>query len=134
MMPTRMKIDSERAGRGGFTIVEIVIAMIVLTIGVLGLAGTTAFVVRQVTLADLMTERAAAFQTTIDRIQSLPFDDVTSGTDSVGIFAVRWVAVNDGAQNKVVTILTAGPGIEPNTAFPMLGPTVVDTFVFRVLR
>jgi len=28
--------------RGGFTIIEVIIAMIILTVGVLGLAGTTA--------------------------------------------------------------------------------------------
>lgn len=119
---------------GGFTLVELVIAMIVLTVGVLGLAGTTAFVVRQVTLADLMTERAAAFQTTIDRIQSLPYETVTSGSGSVGIFAVRWSAVDAGAQNKLVTIVTAGPGLDRNAAFPMLSANVADTFVFRILR
>lgn len=119
---------------GGFTLVELVIAMIVLTVGVLGLAGTTAYSVRQVTLADLMTERSAAFQTTIDRLQSLPYDNVTSGSDSVGVFAVKWSSVDAGAQNKIVSIYTAGPGLDRNAAFPMLSPSVVDTFVFRILR
>lgn len=113
---------------------EVIIAMVILTVGVLGLAGTTAYIVRQVTLADLMTERAAAFQTTIDKIQSLPYAAVTSGTDSVGVFYVRWTAVDDGAQNKIVTILTQGPGLVRNSAFPILGAVVIDTFTFRVLR
>ncbi len=125
---------SGRPDRTGFTIVEVIIAMVILTVGVLGLAGTTAYIVRQVTLADLMTERAAAFQTTIDRIQSLPYDNVTSGSDSVGVFWVTWSATASGAQNKLVTILTRGPGLDPASAFPALGPTVVDTFTFRVLR
>lgn len=119
---------------GGFTLVELVIAMIVLTVGVLGLAGTTAYIVRQITLADLMTERSAAFQTTIDRLQSLPYDNVGSGSDSVGVFQVKWSAVDDGAQNKIVSIYTAGPGLDRNAAFPMLSASVVDTFVFRILR
>ena len=113
--------------------VEVIIAMVILVIGVLGLAGTTAFVVRQITLADLMTERSAAFQTIVDRLQSLPFDSVSSGTDSVGIFAVTWDAVLDGPQNKVVTIVTVGPGLG-GTTIPINDPQVTDTFQFRVLR
>lgn len=118
--------------RAGFTVIEVIIAMVILTVGVLGLAGTTAFLVRQVTQADLMTERVAAFQTIIDRLQSLPYDSVTAGTDSVGIYAVAWTSVNNGSQNKTVTIITTGPGTRG--APPQNDPQVVDTFTFKVLR
>ena len=78
--------------------IEVIVAMLVLTIGVLGLAGTTAYIVRQVTLGDLMTERSAAFQTIIDRLQSLPYDSVTNGSTNVGVFAISWTSANDGPQ------------------------------------
>ncbi len=113
--------------------VEVIIAIVILAIGVLGLGGTTAYIIRQITLSDLMTERSVAFQTTVDRLQSMPYDSVGSGTDSVGIFAVEWSSVADGAQNKIVTILTRGPGLG-GAAFPMNDPQVIDTFVFRILR
>ena len=118
--------------RGGFTIIEVIIAMIILTVGVLGLAGTTAYFVRQTTLSDLMTERSTAFQTILDRLQSQPYDSVTSGTDTVGIYAVRWTSVNNGSQNKTVTLVTTGPGTRG--APPRNDPAVVDTFQFRLLR
>jgi len=119
--------------RSGVSLVEVVIAIVILAIGVVGLGGTTAHIVRQTTLSDLMTERSAAFQTVIDRIQSLPYDSVTSGSDSVGIFALKWSSVNDGPQNKIVTIVTVGPGLG-GTTYPTNDPQVVDTFTFRVLR
>lgn len=121
------------SGRGGFSLIEVIIAIVILTVGVLGLAGTTAYIVRNITYADLMTERAAAFQTIVDRIQSLPFDDVGSGNDSVGIFAVTWTSTLDGPQNKIVEIITVGPGVTRESA-PANNPQVVDTFSFRVLR
>jgi len=127
--------DERRASgseRAGFSMVEVIIAIIILAVGVLGLAGTTAFIVRQVTLGDLMTERAAAFQTVIDQLQSLPYASVTSGSDSVGIYAATWSSVDDGPQSKIVTIVTTGPGLSGNPA--MNNPQVVDTFVFRILR
>jgi prepilin-type N-terminal cleavage/methylation domain-containing protein len=120
-------------GRAGFSMVEVIIAMVILAVGVLGLAGTTAYIVRNVTYADLMTERAAAFQTIVDRIQSLPFDSVGSGSDSVGIFAVTWSSTLDGPQNKIVEIVTVGPGVL-RANIPLNNPQVVDTFEFRVLR
>ena len=126
---------ARRHTRGGFSMVEVIIAMIILTVGVLGLAGTTAFIVRQVTLSDLMTERAAAFQTVVDRLQSLPYDSVGSGSDSIGIFATTWTSVASGGQNKIVTIITTGPGMTSVAGgAPFNAPQVVDTFTFRILR
>ncbi len=121
-------------GRAGFSMVEVIIAMVILTIGVLGLAGMTGYIVRTSTLADLMTERAVAFQTVVDRLQSMDYDNVTSGSDSVGVFSVSWNAVDDGAQNKIVTIVTTGPGLDGSGTAPVMSRNVVDSFTFRVLR
>lgn len=118
--------------RGGFTIIEVIVAMIILTVGVLGLAGTTAYFVRQTTMADLMTQRSTAFQTILDRLQSQDYDSVTSGSDSVGVYAVTWSSTNNGSQNKTVTLVTIGPGTRG--APPRNDPQVVDTFQFRLLR
>jgi len=127
--------QARRHSRAGFSMVEVIIAMIILTVGVLGLAGTTAFIVRQVTLSDLMTERAAAFQTVVDRLQSLPYDSVGSGSDSIGIFEATWTSVASGGQNKIVTIITTGPGMTSIAGgAPFNAPQVVDTFRFRILR
>jgi hypothetical protein len=40
--------------------------------------------------------------------------------------------VNNGSQNKTVTLVTVGPGTRG--APPRNDPAVVDTFTFRVLR
>lgn len=113
--------------------VEVVIAIMILSIGVLGLAGTTAHIVRQITLADLMTERSVAFQTIIDRLQSLPYDDVVDDADSVGVFELTWTVTPDGPQSKIVRIFTLGPGLGGGTP-PMNNPQQLDSFDFRVLR
>jgi prepilin-type N-terminal cleavage/methylation domain-containing protein len=122
-----------RRADGGFSMIEVIVAMMVLTIGVLGLAGTTAYIVRQITLGDLMTERSAAFQTVIDRLQSLPYDQVASGADTIGVFQIRWTATDDGPQNKIIEMITVGPGLG-GALVPTNDPQAVDTFSFRVLR
>jgi len=124
---------STARSRAGFTIIEVIIAMLILTVGLLGLAGATGYMIRTVTLGDLMTERSFAFQSTIDRLQSLPYDSVTTGADTVGVFAVTWSAADDGPQSKTLTLVTVGPGIVRGS--PMIqSPSVADTFLFRILR
>lgn len=118
--------------RGGFTMVEVIIAIVILAIGILGLAGSTGYLVRTVTLGDLMTERSVASQSVIDRLQSLPYDNVTTGSDSVGIYAVSWEAVDDGPQSKILSVVTLGPGLVSGSMIQ--SASVADTFVFRILR
>lgn len=125
--------SAQAHARAGFTMVEIIIAIVILAIGLLGLAGSTGYFVRTVTLADLLTERTFASQTVIDRLQSLPYANVVDGTDTIGVFAVDWEAVDDGPQSKVLTVVTVGPGLSTG-GMGNLAPAVADTFVFRVLR
>lgn len=125
---------ADRVGpQGGFSLIEVVIAMLILTIGVLGLATTTAHIVRQVTLGDLMTERSVAFQTVVDRLQALPYDNVGSGTEVIGAFEIRWASTPDGPQSKTVRIWTRGPGVG-GQSFPTNDPVRLDSLDFRVLR
>ena len=124
-----------REVRAGFTMVEVIAAIVILAVGVLGLAGTTAYVVRQVTLANVMTERSVGLQTVIEKVQAMPYDSVGSGTDTVGKFVVTWSSATETAASKLVTIITTGPGLQTSAGnpFPALGPNVADTFVYRVI-
>ena len=138
-----MKRGSDRPGisdhpgssRAGFTMVEVIIAIIVLAFGLLGMAGTTALVVRQVNLADVATERSAALQTTLERLRALPYDSVTTGSDSVGIFDVDWSVASFANQWKTIRVITTGPGMASGAGgFPMLTASVPDTFNYRIIR
>ncbi len=115
--------------------VEVIVAIMVLAIGLLGMAGTTAVVVRQVTLADVTGERAAALQSTIERLRALPFDNLDNGSDSVGAFQVSWTVTNPSGRWAAVEIVTTGPGRKSlEGGFPVLNPSVADTFTYRILR
>ena len=148
---TELVGDSSEAqpGRAGFSMVEVIIALLVLTIGVLGLAGSTAHIVRQVTfltdsggyqvfsLSDKRTidDGGGTFQSVIDGLQSLPYDSVGSGVDTVGVFALSWTSTPDGPQSKVVRIRSVGPGMSSTGGGPVTNnPMQVDSFDFRVLR
>lgn len=124
------------SSRGGFTMVEVIIAIIILALGVLGMAGTTMLVVRQVTLARVMTERSVAVQAVVERVQATNYDDVGTGSDSLGVFRMSWTTTPETSQSKLVTIITIGPGVKTAAggAFPVLTAGVVDTFDYRIIR
>jgi hypothetical protein len=99
------------------------------------MAGTTALVVRQVSLADVTTERSVALQSTLERLRALPFDSVVNGSDSIGLFGVQWSVTSPSNQWKVVEVVTAGPGLSaPGGGLPMLTKNVADTFSYRIIR
>ena len=118
--------------------VEVIIAIVILAFGLLGMAGTTAVVIRQISLADVSTERAAALQTTIERLRAADWNSLTttlvSGTDHVGIFEVSWTVTAPTSQWAVVEIITLGPGMDSGGGFPQLTSNVADTFTYRILR
>lgn len=116
--------------------VEVIAAIVILTVGVLALAGTTGYVVRQVTLANILTERAVALQSAIEKVQAMPYTSVASGSDSTGHFTVRWTSAVETPASKLVTFITTGPGLHSSTAnpFPTLINSVADTFVYRVIN
>jgi hypothetical protein len=104
----------------------------ILVIGIMGLAGASGQIIRQITFADLESERAVAFQTVIDRLQSLPYDNVVDGTATIGVFDVAWQVANDGGGSKIVRITTVGPGVAVNSTAN--DPERSETFRFRILR
>lgn len=123
-----------RAPRGGFSLVEVIVAILILTVGVLGLAGTTGLVVRQVTLGQLATERAAAFQTAIEQLRALDWEEIGDGGDTVGRYQVSWWIEAEFSQSRVMRVLTVGPGLSTSGGFPTVQQSVHDTFTYRLLR
>lgn len=119
------------ADRGGFTIVELVVSLVILTVGLLAFAGTTIVLIRQVTLAGLATERATAVQTVVERLRALPYDSIGAGSDSLGPFRVTWTSTTAGS-SKEVRVITVGPGARGGGG--ALGSGVADTFSTRILE
>lgn len=129
------RYEDDRAGlveRGGFTLVEVVVAVVVLAVGLLGLAATTGWVVRQTTLSQVTTDRAFALQSVVENIRATPWDEVSSSTRTVGDFDVSWTVTEDPPL-KTVEVVTYGPGLRSSGGFPTLGPNVADTFEFGIL-
>lgn len=121
----------------GFSLVELVMAVVVLAFGVVGMATTTLFITRQLTLAEVTTARVTAIQSVMERIRTTPYDSLCEGTDTMGAIVVSWSEMAHMAQTKSVRIVTMGPGLvsmSEGQSTPMMSSTVADTVIYRMLK
>jgi Tfp pilus assembly protein PilV len=77
--------------RAGFTLVEGVVSLAILTGALVGVWGLYASVLRSGSYSEKLTFATGLAQEKADELLSLPVDEAASGSDSVGIFARRWV-------------------------------------------
>jgi len=122
------------SSRDGFTLIEVMVSMVILVFGVLALGGTTMYVMRQVFVSDLWTERVAAVQSVVERVKAQPYDTVANGVDTLGAFSVEWRSWTEGARSKGVEVVSTGPGLVSTANGPMIDPSVVDTLYYQVVR
>ena len=122
------------APKDGFTLIEVMVSMVILVFGVLALGGTTMYVMRQVFVSDLWTERVAAVQSVVERVKAQPYDTVANGVDTLGAFSVEWRSWTEGARSKGVEVVSTGPGLVSTANGPMIDPSVVDTLYYQVVR
>ena len=133
---SRSKAGHTRA-EAGFSMIELVMAVVVLAFGVAGLASTTLFITRQLTLAEMTTARVTAIQHCMEEIRAMPYDSIDAGGVTIGPLVVSWTATVNTAQVKVVRMVTVGPGqasISATQSTAMLSSSVADTVFYRVLR
>ena len=97
-------------GRSGFTIIEIMVAMLVLTVGLLALAGSAALVTRMVTQGHLDTEASTVAAQRFEILRSQPCDSISGDTATMGPHATTWtVTTIANGRARQVTVQVASP-------------------------
>ena len=125
----------DTADCSGFSLVEIVMSILVLSVGLLGMAGTATTLVHQTNVSGLKTHRALALQQGIEQVRALPYDSISSGSGTSGVFEVNWSMTTESDLAKTVQVVTVGPGlVSRDGAPPVIQANVSDTFSYRVLR
>jgi prepilin-type N-terminal cleavage/methylation domain-containing protein len=120
----------------GMTLIEVLVAMVIVTIGLLGMAAGTGWMIRSVDVTRLDTNRAAALQASIEAVGGLPFASVAAGSSSQGDFDVTWSVVESAPNWKALEFVIIGPGRVPGSMGPRaeIGTSVVDTLSYRINR
>jgi prepilin-type N-terminal cleavage/methylation domain-containing protein len=100
----------------GFTLVEVMMAIVILGVALLAFAGVSFYSITQASGADMLTSATTLAMDQAENIKSLPYEDVTSGEDPNnpvdstgqpdGHFTREWVVEDDvpDAGTKTVTI------------------------------
>lgn len=101
------------AGRAGFSLIELTIALLLLDVGVLALAATAAGVVRLTVAGG--REGGAALRAA-GRLEALrvsacgPAPAAASGADSAGAFVERWTVAADGPDRTARVVVSYSDG------------------------
>ena len=96
------RAPARRGARAGFTLPELIVAILILTVGILGLAGTSAVITRQMGSGSRTTVAATIVQARLDSLSAIDCTLPTSGTNTSRGVTEHWV-VTDGNDVKFVT-------------------------------
>ena len=80
--------------RRGFTVIELVVTIVVLTVGLLAMAANSAVIGRQMRGARVMTEAASIAQARFERLRAVPCTALAGGSATSGEVSEVWTAVN----------------------------------------
>jgi prepilin-type N-terminal cleavage/methylation domain-containing protein len=131
-----MKRNPESAPAGkqnGFTLVEIIVAMMVLSVGMLAMAASTGYVSSEIRNASWNTQRAMARARTIEQLQALPFDSISTTTTATtyGQFSMTWAVTNTNSNLRTVNVISSGPAYRLGKG---TRTTIVDTVQIQIAR
>ena len=115
--------------RQGFTMVEILVALVILTVGILALGLLSGQFNQQTNISDTVIERSAALQAAIEEIRGTDFPSVSAGSVTIDAYEVSWTITSSSSNYKEIEIVTVGPGLSGGSILL----SVPDTFVYRLL-
>jgi prepilin-type N-terminal cleavage/methylation domain-containing protein len=92
-----------RQARAGFTLVELMVAIMVMAVGVLGLAGTAVAVARLAGGATQQTIAANVAATRFEQLRSSPCGVITSGSATTRGVSEKWAVTAAGTAFGVST-------------------------------
>ena len=95
--------------RRAFTLPEVLVAIIILAIGILGLASSGSFIVIQAGEARALSEGAVLAGRVLDSLRSVPCAGITSGQLAQKRSTVRWTA-SPGTRSVSVDVSLEMPG------------------------
>ena len=82
-----------RNGRG-FTVIELVVTIVVLTVGLLAMAANSAVIGRQMRGARVLAEAANTAQARFELLRAVPCTALSGGSATVGEVSEVWTATN----------------------------------------
>jgi len=109
--------------RQGFTLIEVLISVVILSLVAAGLAGGMLSTSRQGRIAKITSARNTVMQTEVSRISATPLAELVAGTttativrDGVSFTRTTLIATStDSIRTRVIVAPPAGRGVAPDT-------------------
>ena len=95
-----------RGTRRGFTLVELIAAILILVVGVLGLASTAAVVMRQITGSSMQTRAAIVAQSRFERLRSVNCALATAGTSTANGITETWRTTVQARSMQLIVVVS----------------------------
>ncbi len=101
-----------RAAERGFSLVEVLVAMIIFVVGVLGLASAATLGLAQLARARQDHQYYADLQQEMDSLGSLGWGKVKSGSTTIRGRTITWTVSTPGANSQLVTVIAQRRGYQ----------------------
>jgi Tfp pilus assembly protein PilV len=101
--------------KSGFTLLEAVLALLLFSVGGLGLAAATATITRSLALSSIRERSARVAAARIETLHSLACAAMTGGTESVNGISSSWSATLAGSRVLVSEAVTYKLGAQTRT-------------------
>lgn len=118
-------------GRTGFTLIEVMVAIVVFTFGVMGIAALQVAVAQANRGATNHTRADQILYDKVEELQSTPYNAISSGADidTVGgvAFARSWTVTDNAPMNRLKTISLTATWEERGKSFDVQTSTIRGT-------
>lgn len=95
--------------RGGFTLVEVLVAIVILSLGAMAWVGTSRVAAASMRAAALELRAAQLIQEEVERLRTLPLDSVRSGSAARPAGDALWTVADSGSYLRVELVVRARP-------------------------
>lgn len=120
--------------RDGFSLIEVIVAMVILSVGLLAMGASTGYVLSQVKASELRSDRMIAVRQASEELRAIDFDDLgaacTGQTFNIGRYSVTCSVQASQLNLARVQLISTGPGF----ANRRLTASVPDTTVINIAR
>lgn len=121
-----------RSEREGFSLVEVIVAMLLLSFGLLAMTASAGYITTQLRSSTFDTQRNMARQQVVEQLRSTVYSNITNNStgQTVGRYTVRWNVTDVSNSRKDIAVITTGPAYRAGQGSRT---TVTDTVTITVV-
>lgn len=113
---------------GGFTLIEVILAISLLMVGLLAVASMQVSAIRGNAHANRMTEATTLVQHRIEALMGSSYANLTSGSETVDRYAVTWTVTENSSgpikDTKIIKVKISGGGLKKDIEFGVVKPNI----------